>query len=422
MKYGLIGKPLGHSFSREIHALIADYDYRLFEIDEDELPRFFQERDFSGINVTIPYKQAVIPFMDEISDEAKKIGAVNTIVKKEGKLFGFNTDFFGMRALIKSTGLDFENKTVLILGTGGTSKTAVEVSKSLGATEIVKVSRKKSSDTATYDEAYEKYSGADVIINTTPVGMFPNADKTPVDIKKFKNLQGVIDAVYNPLRTNFVLDAESIGAKGLGGLYMLVAQAVYASALFLDKTADENVIDKTYARILKEKRNIVLCGMPSSGKTTVGKEIAKVFGKKFIDTDDVVVEKRKESISDIFEKYGEGEFRKEERLAIEELSKENGLVIATGGGAVLDENNVRALRRNGVILFLDRSLENLVATADRPLSKDKEKLKNLFEKRYDVYKSCADAVIPADGEIADVVEKIKGVLLWQRRSIPLLKN
>ena len=411
MKYGLIGKPLGHSFSREIHALIADYDYRLLEIDEDELPRFFQERDFSGINVTIPYKQAVIPFLDEISDEAKKIGAVNTIVKTEGKLFGFNTDFFGMRALIKSTGLDLENKTVLILGTGGTSKTAVEVSKSLGATEIVKVSRKKSSDTVTHDEAYEKYSGADVIINTTPVGMFPNADKTPVDIKKFKKMQGVIDAVYNPLRTNFVLDAESIGAKGRGGLYMLVAQAVYASALFLDKTADENVIDKTYARILKEKRNIVLCGMPSSGKTTVGKEIAKVFGKKFIDTDDVVVEKRKESISDIFEKYGEGEFRKEERLAIKELSKENGLVIATGGGAVLDENNVRALRRNGVILFLDRSLENLVATADRPLSKDKEKLKNLFEKRYDVYKSCADAVIPADGEIADVVEKIKGVLL-----------
>ncbi len=411
MKYGLIGKPLGHSFSREIHALIADYDYRLLEIDEDELPRFFQERDFSGINVTIPYKQAVIPFLDEISDEAKKIGAVNTIVKKEGKLFGFNTDFFGMRALIKSAGLDLENKTVLILGTGGTSKTAVEVSKSLGATEIVKVSRKKSSDTATYDEAYEKESGADVIINTTPVGMFPNADKTPVDVKKFKNLQGVIDAVYNPLRTNFVLDAESIGAKGRGGLYMLVAQAVYASALFLDKTADESVIDKTYARILKEKRNIVLCGMPSSGKTTVGKEIAKVFGKKFIDTDDVVVEKKKESISDIFEKYGEGEFRKEERLAIEELSKENGLVIATGGGAVLDENNVRALRRNGVILFLNRSLENLVATADRPLSSDTEKLKNLFEKRYDVYKSCADAVIPADGEIDDVVEKIKGVLL-----------
>lgn len=411
MKYVLIGKPLGHSFSREIHALIADYDYRLFEIDEDELPRFFQERDFSGINVTIPYKQAVIPFLDEISDEAKKIGAVNTIVKKEGKLFGFNTDFFGMRALIKSAGLDLENKTVLILGTGGTSKTAVEVSKSLGAAEIVKVSRKKSSDTVTYDEAYKKFSGADVIINTTPVGMFPNADKTPVDIKKFKNLQGVIDAVYNPLRTNFVLDAESIGAKGRGGLYMLVAQAVYASALFLDKTADESVIDKTYARILKEKRNIVLCGMPSSGKTTVGKEIAKVFGKKFIDTDDVVVEKRKESISDIFEKYGEGEFRKEERLAIEELSKENGLVIATGGGAVLDENNVRALRRNGVILFLDRSLENLVATADRPLSKDTEKLKNLFEKRYDVYKSCADALIPADGKIADVFEKIKRVLL-----------
>lgn len=190
MKYGLIGKPLGHSFSREIHALIADYDYRLFEIDEDELPRFFQERDFSGINVTIPYKQAVMPFMDEISDEAKKIGAVNTIVKKEGKLFGFNTDFFGMRALIKSAGLDLENKTVLILGTGGTSKTAVEVSKSLGATEIVKVSRKKSSDTATYDEAYEKYSGADVIINTTPVGMFPNADKTPVDIKKIQKIAG----------------------------------------------------------------------------------------------------------------------------------------------------------------------------------------------------------------------------------------
>lgn len=411
MKYGLIGKPLGHSFSREIHALIADYDYRLSEIDEDELPRFFENREFSGINVTIPYKQAVIPFLDEISDEAKKIGAVNTIVNKYGKLYGYNTDFFGMRALIKSAGLDLENKKVLILGTGGTSKTASEVAKTLNAKEIVKVSRKASLDAVSYDEAYERFFDADVIINTTPVGMFPNVEKTPVDIKNFKNLQGVIDAVYNPLRTNFVLDAESAGAKGRGGLYMLVAQAVYASALFLDKSADESVIDKTYARILQEKRNIVLCGMPSSGKTTVGKEIAKRLGKKFVDTDDVVVEKRNESISDVFEKYGEKEFRKEESLAIEELSKENGLVIATGGGAVIDENNVRALKRNGVILFLDRSLENLVATSDRPLSNGFEKLKKLYEKRYDVYKSCADLIIPANGGITDVVEKIEGVLL-----------
>jgi len=411
MKYGLIGKPLGHSFSREIHALIADYDYCLSEIDEDELPRFFENREFSGINVTIPYKQAVIPFLDEISDEAKKIGAVNTIVNRCGKLYGYNTDFFGMRALVKSAGLDLENKKVLILGTGGTSKTAFEVAKTLNAKEIVKVSRKASSDAVSYDEAYERFSDADVIINTTPVGMFPNVQNTPVDIKKFKNLQGVIDAVYNPLRTNFVLDAESAGAKGRGGLYMLVAQAVYASALFSDKSADESVIDKTYDRILQEKRNIVLCGMPSSGKTTVGTEIAKRFGKKFVDTDDVVVEKRRESVSDIFEKYGEKEFRNEERLAIEELSKENGLVIATGGGAVIDENNVRALKRNGVILFLDRSLENLVATSDRPLSNDVEKLKNLYEKRHDVYKSCADVIIPANGGINDVVEKIEGVLL-----------
>lgn len=411
MKYGLIGKPLGHSFSREIHALVADYDYELFELDENELEEFLNRREFFGINVTIPYKQEVIPFLDEISDEAKKIGAVNTIVNKNGKLFGYNTDFFGMKSLVEKLGVDVKNKKVLILGTGGTSKTSFAVFNSLGAAEILKVSRKASADAVTYEEVYKNHTDAQIVVNTTPVGMFPKSYASPLDLGGFCKLEGVVDAVYNPLSTNLVSDALKKGAKASGGLYMLVAQAVYASALFTDSSVDLSVIDDVYDKISKEKRNIVLCGMPSCGKTTTGKKIAKICNKKFFDVDDEVVKTRNETISEIFKKYGEKEFRKAESEVVERLSCLNGLVIATGGGTVLNESNVRALKRNGIVVFLDRNLENLVATDDRPLSSDKEKLEKLFNERYDVYKSCADIVVDANGNVDDVVEKIRSKTL-----------
>lgn len=407
MKFGLIGKSLSHSFSREIHALIANYDYSLLEIDESELSAFFERRDFLGINVTIPYKEKAMAYLDEISDEAKKIGAVNTVVNRDGKLFGFNTDFFGMRSLINRAGIDCKNKKVLILGSGGTSKTASEVAKSLGAKDVKRVSRKEGAGDVTYDVAYRVHGDADVIVNTTPVGMYPCADACPVDLSKFKNPSGVVDAIYNPLCTNLVLDAKDRGLRAQGGLYMLVAQAVYASAIFQNKEVDERIIDRVFSEVLKEKRNVVFIGMPSSGKTTIGRIIAKIYKKEFVDTDAVIVEKQKMPISRIFETEGEEGFRRIESEVINELSMKNGLVIATGGGAILNDNNARALRRNGTIVFLDRSLDNLVATADRPLSSDMQKLKNLFEKRYDVYKSRADFTVNANGDIQDVVNEVR---------------
>ena len=410
MEYGCIGKKLGHSFSAVIHAKLGNYDYRLCELTETELTEFMTKKDFKGINVTIPYKETVIPFLDNIDESAKKIGAVNTVINNNGILTGYNTDFYGMTELLKKGSVELAGRKVFILGTGGTSKTARAVAKSLAASEINVVSRNPENGEISYDEMYKRADEVEVIINKTPVGMFPKPDAFAVEPEKFPNLSGAADAVYNPLTTEFISRARACGANAVNGLYMLVAQAAKAAELFFnDKTMTEKT-DKVFSEIYKEKFNIVLIGMPGSGKTTIGKIVANALGREFCDTDGEFV-KSNGAIADYFNSNGEAAFRDKESEIVSELGAKNGLVIATGGGAVLDENNVRALRRNGVILFLDRSLENLVATADRPLSKDKEKLKNLFEKRYDVYKSCADAVIPADGEIADVVEKIKGVLL-----------
>lgn len=398
MKYGLIGEHLGHSYSCEIHGAIADYEYELKELAPDELDGFMRAKEFNAINVTIPYKQAVIPYLDEISDRAARIGAVNTVVDRGGALYGDNTDFAGMSALAHRMNIDFEGRKVLILGTGGTSKTARAVAESLGAKEIFNVSRHGGSDgLISYADAAEKHSDAQIIINTTPVGMYPNSEKTPIDISAFPALEGVLDAIYHPLRTNLVLDALERGIPASGGLYMLSAQAVYASAVFLDKEVEQELIEKAYDLVRSDKQNIVLVGMPSSGKTTIGRIIAERTGKSFLDTDDIIVNEIGMPIAQYFSEHGEAAFRDLESRVLNDASQKGGCVIATGGGAVLRRENVRAMRRNGTVVFLDRAPEKLIATDDRPLSSNKAALERLYAERYDIYKAAADLHIDGNG-------------------------
>lgn len=406
MQFGLIGGALGHSYSREIHAAIADYEYELVELKPDEVRPFIEKREFRGINVTIPYKQTVMPLIDEISDEALAIGAVNTIVNKNGRLYGYNTDFYGMTAMLRKYGMDLKDKKVLVLGMGGTSKTANAVAKHLGAEEILTVSRKKTQNTATYEEALEKHNDAQIIINTTPVGMFPHGSEKPVDISRFTCLSGVADAVYNPLRTNLVLDALERGIPACGGLYMLSAQGVMASALFRDIPCDSSLVEKAFTQVENGKRNIVLTGMPTSGKTSVGTLIAEKTGRKFYDTDEITQELTGMPIPGYIREYGEPAFREKERLAVEKASQYSGAVIATGGGAVMNAENVRALRRNGTLVFLNRSLEKLTAATDRPLSDSGDKLAKLFETRLPVYMKTADTVIDGDVTVEEAAQAV----------------
>lgn len=409
MKYGLIGEKLSHSYSCEIHKSIADYEYELKELAPCSLDEFFAKRDFGAINVTIPYKQKVFDYLDSISDEASKIGAVNTIVKKDGKLFGYNTDYYGIVALLHKVDINPQGKKVLILGTGGTSNTAHAVFKDLGASQILKVSRKKSEDAITYAEAQSEHRDTQIIFNATPVGMYPRDEECPIDLSVFKVLEGVLDAVYHPLNTNLVLQARQLNVKAIGGLYMLSAQAVYASKLFVGESIDDvdkSLIDKAYSSVLKQKQNIVLVGMPSSGKSSVGIALAKLLNREYIDTD-IEVEKRiVMPIADFFEKSGEQSFREIESEIIQGVSKESGLIVATGGGSVLNADNVNALKRNGVIVFLDRDLKNLITTSSRPLSSNKSKLEGLFEQRYQIYCDVLDIRIDGNKSVEDVAKDI----------------
>ncbi len=396
MKYGLIGEHLKHSYSCEIHAQIADYEYELHEIPPSGLGEFLKKREFNAINVTIPYKQDVIPYLDEISDTAKRIGAVNTIVNRNGRLYGDNTDFAGMLALAKHIGVDMKGRKVLILGTGGASKTGHALAEYMGAQSVFYVSRSGKDGSISYEQAVTEHSDAQIIINATPVGMFPKQDGRPIDISAFPKLEGVIDAIYNPLRTNLILDAQERGIPAEGGLYMLSAQAVHASAVFRDIPLDESLVDKAFKSVKNDKQSIVLIGMPSSGKTTVGRILAEKCGKQLADTDEYIVRKIGMPISDFFAKHGEAEFRKIEKETVAELSATGGRIIATGGGAVLDAENVRALKQNGVLVFLDRRPENLIATDDRPLASRRSALEKLYAERYDIYCAAAELHIDAN--------------------------
>ena len=408
MKYGLIGERLGHSFSGEIHALLGEYEYELCEIAQDDLDGFMRARDFLGINVTMPYKAAVMPYLDWIDGPAREIGAVNTVVKAGGKLCGYNTDYYGIRLLFDRARIDARGKKAAILGTGGTSRTALAVLTSLGACEILRVSRGKKDGSISYNELYSEHSDVEIIVNTTPVGMYPSIYECPVDLSRFESLIGVIDVVYNPINTALVQDARKRGISTEGGLYMLVAQAAVASELFLNENgaASPENIETVYEKIKAKKENTVLVGMPSSGKSTVGRLLAERLGRRFVDTDELITERIGMSIPEYFERYGEATFREVECEVIREISVYGSLVIATGGGAVLREENVSNLKKNGRIYFIDRALADLAPTDDRPLSRDRSALEELYKKRYPIYRGLCDVRIEVDCDATSVCEKI----------------
>lgn len=407
MKYGLIAQKLSHSFSKEIHGKLFDYEYQLRELAPEDVDAFMRQREFTAINVTLPYKETVIPYLDEISETARSIGAVNTIVNRGGKLFGDNTDFSGMVALIRYAGIDLKDKKVLVLGSGGTSKTAKAVARHLGCKEVYRVSRSGRDGCITYEDAIAQHSDAQILINTTPCGMYPNIDEAAVQITDYPALEGVVDAVYNPLRSKLVSDALEKGIPAVGGLYMLVAQAVYAAEKFVNQAVPEEKIEEIYRQMMAQKENIVLIGMPGCGKTTVGKALAEALGAEFIDTDEEIVKQEGREIPQIFATEGEKHFRDLETAAIRQVAARQHAVISTGGGAVLRKENVRLLGQNGRIYFIDRPLEDLESTPDRPLSSNRQALEQRFKERYDIYLASCHKHIPSDSVTQHVVQAIK---------------
>ncbi|MBQ1950472.1 MAG: shikimate dehydrogenase [Clostridia bacterium] len=406
MKYGCIAEKLSHSFSKEIHAQLFGYDYTLREVPPNELDAFMRARDFAAINVTIPYKQQVLPYLDEISDIARRIGAVNTIVNQQGRLIGYNTDFLGLSALIKRAGLSLANKKVLVLGSGGTSKTALAVAETMGCRCVYRVSRNGRENCITYEQAAAEHADAQILINTTPCGMYPVLGETPVKLDTFPELEGIVDAVYNPLRSQLVCDALKRGLVAVGGLYMLVAQAAYAAEKFTEQEVPVDKIEAIYTNMRQKKENIVLVGMPGCGKSTVGLGLADALGCDFIDTDREIETRQGRFIPDIFERVGEAGFRDMETAVIREIASRQGAVIAIGGGAVLRAENVDWLRQNGRLYFLDRPLECLPVTQDRPLSSSRQALEQRYHERYATYCAVCDRRVPVEENVDQTIKTI----------------
>ena len=383
MKCGLLGRKLGHSYSPQIHKQLGSYDYSLFEKEPEELENFLKDGDFSGLNVTIPYKKSVISQLSELTPIAAKLGAVNTIVRRDGKLVGHNTDYFGFQSMVAQSGLTVRGKKVLVLGSGGASNTAVTVLEELGASVVV-ISR-------TGENNYEnlhRHTDAAVIVNTTPVGMYPHVGVSPLDLVLFPNLEGVLDIIYNPARTQLLLDAQSRGLVTMNGLWMLVAQAKESAEWFTNSRISNEMIEKIHNNLRLKMENIVLIGMPGSGKSTVGKLLSSQLGKEFADADSAIIEKAGISIPEIFEQRGEEWFRAIESEVLAELGKRSGLVIATGGGCVTREENYPLLHQNGAIFCLDRDISCL-PTDGRPLSQ-KGQLEEMYRIRTPLYHRFAD--------------------------------
>lgn len=384
MKCYLIAKKLSHSFSKPIHNALADYSYEYKELDESELCDFFAEKDFDGLNVTIPYKTAVMQYLDEISPEAEKIGAVNTVVNRGGRLCGYNTDYYGFCYQIKESGAELKGKDVVILGSGGASKTVLCVCNDMGAKSVRTVS---SAELRSGDVG--KYLNGQIVVNATPVGMYPDTGIAPVDISEFKNCEAVLDLVYNPSCTKIIFDAKGCGIKAVNGLGMLVAQAKRACEIFTDRIIDDAEISKIRSQIEKETKNIVLVGMPGCGKSSVGKELARLLGREFFDSDDEIT-KRGETPAELIEKYGEEHFRSIESEVLSGLCKKSGCVIATGGGAVTKKCNEYVIKQNSFVVFINRPVKNL-ATDGRPLSQGGiERLEKLFKERLPLYRNICD--------------------------------
>lgn len=413
MKYGLIGEHLGHSFSKQIQTRIAeienvkDYDYQLVELDKEEFKEFMEKKDFKGINVTIPYKKDVIPYLDEMDESAKAIGAVNTIINVDGKLKGYNTDFGGFLYMVKAHNVHMEGKKVLIIGNGGACAAVKAVCKHENAKDIVIVSRSANRGAISYDEMYTSHLDADIVVNTSPVGMFPNIVNAPIDVSWFHKLECVLDVVYNPILTRLCFEAQEADIKRVIGLEMLIAQAKYAFEIFENMSFDDSIIDEIKKEMLKDRCNIVLIGMPSAGKTTIGKMLEEKLGKEFFDLDDMIIAKAGKSIPEIFQESGETGFRAIETEVAIEASKMNNKIIATGGGVVKHKVNMDFLRLNGITIFIDRDIDKLISSdPNRPLSNSKQALQQMYKERYPLYQKYATYVAVNNANIDETVDDI----------------
>lgn len=410
IRCGLIGERLSHSFSPQIHRHLSDYSYELFEMSESEVGEFLKSDRFDSTNVTIPYKKTVMPFLDEISDEAVRIGSVNTITRTEtGGLRGDNTDYFGFSYMIRKSGIEIKGKKVLILGTGGASLTARTVSADMGAESITYVSR---SGEVNYENVYEKCADAEVVINCTPVGMYPKNLVSPISLERLPRVEGVADMIYNPAKTKLLLDAERLNIKHINGLSMLVAQAKKACELFLGESIDDTEIDRITSLIENETMNIILVGMPGCGKSTISSLIAEATGRGLVDTDALIVEAEGRSIPVIFANDGEDFFRLCEHKAAEEAGKLSGRVIATGGGIVTRDENLDALRQNGKIFFIERDL-SLLSRDGRPLSQGAD-LSEMYKKRLPMYLKFSDFTVDNNGSVSDCANEI--ISIFQKES------
>ena len=406
MEYGLIGAKLGHSYSKIIHEAVCGYSYELHPLPtEEEAHAFMQAKSFKAINVTIPYKKLVIPYCDEVEPRAAAIGAVNTVVNRDGKLYGYNTDYTGFAYLARCHGVKFAGAVVLVLGTGGTHNTVTAVCQDAGAKQVLTASRTGKDGALTYEEA-QQHPEINIIINTTPAGMYPNVGVCNLDVAAMPGLEAVVDVVYNPDKTELILRAEEAGVPvAVGGLEMLVAQAVYAAEYFLDRKFEDAPVEirRITAALRRDMLNIALIGMPSSGKTTLGRMLAKSLGRTFVDLDEEIVKTDGRSIPDIFAAEGEDGFRTKETAETQRFGKEGRQLISCGGGIVKKPENLRALHQNGVILFIDRPVDALAVGGGRPLSSSMDALRQMEAQRRPLYLAAADAVIPNNGTLDEAL-------------------
>ena len=403
MEYGLIGGQLGHSYSRQIHEMVGGYSYELNPLPtEAEARAFLQQRNFKAINVTIPYKRLVMEYCDELDPAARAIGAVNTVVNRDGRLYGYNTDYAGFGWLARRHDVRFTGKTVMILGTGGTSNTVAAVCRGAGARAVYKVSRSGRDGALTYERA-ACHPEVEILINTSPAGMYPDVGSCLVDLEDFPTLEAVLDVVYNPFRTELLLRARARGIPAYCGFEMLVAQGVYAAEIFTHRSLDKNNWIRRIHRTLKRDLcNVSIVGMPGCGKSTVGESLARELGKTYVDLDEWVERRAGMPIPDIFEREGEAAFRSYEAQAVAAVSKEHGQVIACGGGVLKTPGNARRLHQNGPVLWVRRPVQFL-ATSGRPLSTGREALRRMEAEREPAYRAAADAVVDNTASLQEAV-------------------
>lgn len=407
MRYGLIGEKLGHSFSKEIHEQLANYTYDLIPLSKQEFSAFIKRRDFKALNVTIPYKKDVIPYLDYIDPFAKEIGAVNTIVNENNQLIGYNTDYYGFQYMLDRHNIHVNNKKVLVLGNGGASCAIQAVLKHKNAKEVVIVNRTKYANTISYDECYKYHTDAQVIVNTTPVGMYPNIQDAPIQLSLFNQCEVVLDVIYNPIFTSLCISAKNANITYVGGLEMLIAQAKKSIEYFTNQTISDSIIDDLYHKMLHEHFNIVLIGMPSAGKTTIGKQLAQILHKDFIDVDEEIINISKKSIPEIFNEIHEEGFRQMETDIISNISARKNTIISTGGGVIKNKENIDFLSKNGIFVFIDRPLESLISNdPNRPLSNSVNDLKKIYHERIPLYKKYADITVENKNSIQECVNQI----------------